>query len=106
VGAIPPLDAQCIDGDVGDFLVDEAGGQWVRAPDDVIEEEGYGEYGLGAARESVQVHWVTKVTRLTVVNSPYLAYGNESSISFTYGSVLLVVDINHSAGRDAATMAE
>lgn len=43
--------------------------------------------------KSIEVYWVTKMTKITTLKQPYMAYGNEASMWHTYGHVCLVVHL-------------
>ncbi|KAJ7760682.1 hypothetical protein DFH07DRAFT_1059997 [Mycena maculata] len=44
-------------------------------------------------KETVPVHWVTKITALNRVGSHYIAYGNEASLGHVYGNAALFVRV-------------
>ncbi|KAJ7488394.1 hypothetical protein FB451DRAFT_1167828 [Mycena latifolia] len=40
-------------------------------------------------KETIPVHWVTRITETNRVRSPFIAYGNEASLGHIYGNAAL-----------------
>jgi hypothetical protein len=74
-------------------------GKWVKphgmftksAPDD------------GYSGTDEEVWWVTEMTELTRVKTPYIAYGNESTLDYIYGDICLIVSVGET--KERATLA-
>ncbi|KZV90438.1 hypothetical protein EXIGLDRAFT_616972, partial [Exidia glandulosa HHB12029] len=58
------------------------------------EPDAYGyEYYVEAAKKAVPVEWIVPRTSSTRVESHYVAYGNEASLSSIYGDLVLIVTV-------------
>ncbi|KZV79196.1 hypothetical protein EXIGLDRAFT_661340 [Exidia glandulosa HHB12029] len=58
------------------------------------EPDDYGyEYYVEAAKKAVPVEWIVPRTSSTRVESHYVAYGNEASLSSIYGDLVLIVTV-------------
>lgn len=62
----------------------------------------YPNYGRGVIRAK-KVLWVTPQTTFNSLKSPYVAYGNEASLGFSYGNVCLVAEVLPSGKRVKCT---
>ncbi|KAJ7093353.1 hypothetical protein B0H15DRAFT_971757 [Mycena belliarum] len=56
-------------------------------------EDGDEENDQEVSSKAVAVHWVTQITELNRVGSPYMAYGNEASLEHIYGNAALFVNV-------------
>ena len=73
------LEENC--GDIGEF------------EDDSDDSDDSGEY------QYQEVWWLTKRTELTREKTDFLAYGNESTLTHTYGDVVLIASVGEHANR-------
>ncbi|KAJ7165655.1 hypothetical protein C8R43DRAFT_216191 [Mycena crocata] len=70
-----------VEGSVINLLEEEFGASLLKVTDDWEE------------KEITEVTWITPRTRLNYLDSVYVSYGNEPSLGYVYGDLVLVVDV-------------
>ncbi|KAK7682335.1 hypothetical protein QCA50_014540 [Cerrena zonata] len=90
------LEDDHVEGTIAYHLREWYGGKVIkRATESDYESDFRDDPVLGRHKKAVdmKVYWVTELTKVTEVKNGYLAYGNESSIEYTYGYGCLVVSV-------------
>jgi hypothetical protein len=90
-----------IDRSMDELLREDEGGVFVRAGlwKGRWEDTDYKRHNAVA-----QIWWITDMTPFNDVKTPYVAYGNQSSIGYLYGKLVLIVHIGPSDRRAVNSM--